>query len=221
VGKAVIAKGRLIPFPGATISLVAPPGGSASPVRDFVSLTADILVPLQMTFNIQAFDDEGSEGEIRTVALMRPDAREESLWETTIQVPRITREAIGAWWEAAQRPGERLVIEAKCLVPAEIEGLDSGLTFHGRSRVEVTRDEDGCWIDSANITLRAEAPLTGRIDAEFGDATLNVHWSPWAVVGNPISALLQRSLDGFRAAGWKVEYLSDHFTERMQAHYRN
>jgi len=177
-----------------------------------------------MTFNIQAFDDEGNEGAIRTVALMRPDAREESQGKTTNQITRITREAIGAWWEAAQRPGERLrsarIIEAKCLVPAEIEGL-FGLEFKGRSRVEVTRDQDGCWVDSANITLVTEAPLTAWIDEEFGDATLSVHWSPWAVAGNPISALLQSSLDGFRAAGWKVEYLSDHFTERMQAHYRD
>ena len=194
-------------------------------MRDFVSLSKEILVPLQMTFDIQAFDDEGNEGEIRTVALMRPDAREESEGETTTQVARITREAIGAWWEAAQRPGERLVgaaiIEAKCLVPAEIEGIDFGLTLKGRSRVEVTRDEDGCWVDSSNITLLTEAPLTAQIPAaEFGRATLSVHWSPWAVAGNPISALFQRSLDGFRAAGWTVAYFSDHFTDRMQEHYR-
>ena len=80
------------------------------------------------------------------------------------------------------------------------------------------RDAYGTWLDSYDVTVPTEAPVTLRTTETR--ITMSIHWSQWLVPGNPLSERFQQAIDSFVAAGWSVTRHSDHWTPEMLEHYR-
>jgi len=208
----VIVKGRLIPFPGAVITLETTPTIES---RDAITSVVRRVRPLLRVRRICAELERQVDGRSR-------------YREIEIAVPATATEldpdAVAAWWTLAHQGDESLaalkIEEARYRIPEGIDTLDFGLTMQDRVEIPVQRDERGDgWIDPRDITLSTEAPVTVRMLAEHRVA-LAIHWSPWLVSGNPLSALFDHVIDGFVADGWAIASRSEHWTADMLGHYR-
>jgi len=219
----VIVKGRLVPFPGAVLALETEP-----PVDDPLSVVIPLLrelegllVPLRIGVELRRRVDD--EPRARELSLRAPSARSRARGVETVELPSLATEALTGWWREARAPSESLAFlsieEALFRAPGGIDALDFGFTQRERVDVPIVRDEWGDWIDARDVTLPSEAPLSVELVAAHR-LTISVHWSQWLVPGNPLSGLLQRTVENLIVGGWTETSRSEHWTPKMLEHYR-
>jgi hypothetical protein len=110
----------------------------------------------------------------------------------------VTAESLTAWWKthaAANEALETLEIDkARYRIPPGVEAFELGYAVHGREHVPVVQDSSGAWLDPSDYALPSEFPVTVYLtEATMGRLSFHVHWSPWVVGGNPLSAQFERA----------------------------
>jgi hypothetical protein len=212
VGEVTIIRGHILPKPGGTLALEAP-GAPTDPLAtacEVLTRSTPLLTPTRADLHIYERDADGAVRGRRGVRL------EEVL----------TADSLTAWWRTHAGANEVLeslhISKATYRIPPGIEAFELGYAVHGREHVQVVQDSSGAWLDPSDYAMPSEFPVTVTLtDATMGWLSFHVHWSPWVVGGNPLSALFERVIAGFVDAGWQITFRGSQWRDDMQEHYRS
>jgi len=133
-------------------------------------------------------------------------------------------ESLTAWWKTHAGVNEGLetlrIGKAKYRIPPGVEAFELGMAVYGREHVPVVQESSGAWLDPSDHALPSEFPVTVSVTETMSRISFHVHWSPWVVGGNPLSALFERVIADFVDAGWQITFRGQQWQDDMQEHYR-